>query len=73
MLEITSELVRILVCPVSQGKLIYDQINNELVCLDSALAYPVKDGVPLLLVEHARKLSENDLRKFNLEEVKQDS
>ena len=65
MLEITSELVKLLVCPVSRGKLTFDQTTNELISLDSGLAYPVRDGIPLILAEYGRKLTEEELIKYN--------
>lgn len=50
-------LLNILVCPKSGGSLIYDKINQELVCEKSKLAYPIKDGIPIMLEEKARKIS----------------
>ena len=72
MLEVTNELVKLLVCPVSQGKLIYDQANKKLVCIESGLAYPVKDGVPLLLKEESMVLSEEELGQYlNVQKVEE--
>ena len=48
------ELLNILVCPKSGGTLEYDEINNELICNESNLAYPIVDGIPVMLVEKAR-------------------
>jgi uncharacterized protein YbaR (Trm112 family) len=48
------ELLNILVCPKSGGTLEYDEKNNELICNESNLAYPIIDGIPVLLVEKAR-------------------
>jgi len=64
MLEITSELIKILECPISRGKLIYDKERGELVSLDSGYAFPVKDGVPLVLAEYGRKMKLEELEKF---------
>ena len=64
MLDITNELLKLLACPVSQGKLIYDSLSKELICIDSGLAYPVKDGVPLLLVEQSRKLTSEEINSY---------
>ena len=50
------ELIDILVCPKSGGPLEYDEKNNELVCNRSKLAYPIQDGIPVMLVEKARKI-----------------
>ena len=52
-------LLDLLVCPKSGGKLVYDKNTNELVCKQSKLAYPIKDGIPILLTDEARKI--NDL------------
>lgn len=49
-------LLNMLVCPQSQGTLDYDQKNQELICQQSGLAYPIRDGVPILLVSEARRL-----------------
>ena len=48
------ELLNILVCPKSGGTLEYDEKNNELICNESNLAYPIVDGIPVMLVEKAR-------------------
>ena len=50
-------LLEIIVCPVSKEKLIYDKGRNELLSKKAKLAYPIKDGIPILLVEEARKIS----------------
>lgn len=51
------KLLELLVCPVSKGKLEYDANRNELVSLSSNLAYPIRDGIPVMLEEEARPLS----------------
>lgn len=51
------ELLDLLVCPQSKGKLQYDKENQELICLESKLAYPIIDGIPVMLINKARKLS----------------
>lgn len=56
-MEISSELLKILVCPVTKKSLQYDKHNQELISTEAGLAYPVKDGIPILLVERARKIS----------------
>ncbi|MBP7710007.1 MAG: Trm112 family protein [Rickettsiales bacterium] len=52
----SSRLLEILVCPLCKGDLIYDEKNSELICHESKLAYQIKDGIPVMLVEEARKL-----------------
>lgn len=56
------ELLDILVCPVSKTPLIYREDTQELVSKASGLAYPIRDGIPVLLEEEARTLSDEELR-----------
>jgi hypothetical protein len=51
------KLLDILVCPVSKGPLEYDRERQELICKASGLAYPVRDGIPIMLESEARQLS----------------
>ena len=51
-----SKLLDILVCPVCKGKLYYDKEASELICGVDRLAYPIRDGIPVMLEEEARKL-----------------
>ena len=53
---IDKKLLDILVCPISKGSL--EQIGDELVCKESNLAYPIKDGIPVMLPDEARNLSD---------------
>lgn len=53
-------LLEILVCPVTKAPLIWDAENQELLCKASRLAYPVRDGVPVMLEEEARALSDQE-------------
>jgi uncharacterized protein YbaR (Trm112 family) len=48
------KLLDILVCPVTKGPLVYDRESNELISRSAKLAYPVVDGIPVLLEEEAR-------------------
>ncbi len=50
------KLLEILVCPVTKGPLIYDTENQELISEKAKLAYPIKDGIPIMLAEEARSL-----------------
>ena len=53
------ELLNSLVCPASGGDLVYDIELNELRCEKSKLAYPIKDGIPIMIPEEARQIVEN--------------
>ena len=50
------ELLEIMICPKSGGKLDYDKINQELVSRKAKIAYPIVDGIPVMLEDQARKL-----------------
>ena len=50
-------LLELLVCPVSHGPLSYDAKAKELISKEAGLAFPVRDGIPIMLPEEARKLS----------------
>lgn len=52
------ELLRILVCPLTRGPLRYDEEAQELISEQAGLAFPIRDGVPVMLVEEARRLGE---------------
>ena len=51
-------LLEILVCPVTKQPLDYDRAANELISRSAGLAYPIRDGIPVMLPEEARKLDE---------------
>jgi uncharacterized protein YbaR (Trm112 family) len=53
-------LLEILVCPVSRGPLVYDRARSELVSKAARLAYPIRDGVPVMLPEEARTLDDGE-------------
>jgi uncharacterized protein len=50
------KLLEILVCPVTKGPLVYDRERQELVSKTARLAYPIRDGIPVMLEEEARRL-----------------
>jgi uncharacterized protein YbaR (Trm112 family) len=58
MAVIDSKLLEILVCPLTKGPLRYDAEAGELISERAKLAYPIRDGIPIMLVEEARKLEE---------------
>ncbi len=53
-------LLEVLVCPVTRGPLTYDRERGELVSQGARLAYPIRDGVPIMLPEEARELTDAD-------------
>jgi len=53
------KLLEILVCPLTKGPLRYDADKQELVSDQASLAYPIRDGIPIMLVDEARKLDED--------------
>jgi uncharacterized protein len=58
--EVDPRLLEILVCPVTQGPLEYDRAKGELISRSARLAYPIRDGVPIMLPEEARELTDGD-------------
>lgn len=59
MSKLDKKLLDILVCPLSKGALRYDEERQELISDKAGLAFPVREGIPIMLVEEARKLNEN--------------
>ena len=58
--EVDPRLLEILVCPVTHGPLEYDRAKAELISRGARLAYPIRDGVPIMLPEEARELGDAD-------------
>jgi uncharacterized protein YbaR (Trm112 family) len=56
--KLDPKLLEILVCPVTKGPLEYDREKQELISRKAKLAYPIRDGFPIMLQEEARKLSD---------------
>jgi len=52
--------VELTVCPQCNDKLNYDKNTNELICNNCAVAFPIEDGIPVMLIEQARKLDKQD-------------
>jgi uncharacterized protein len=55
-LGIDPKMLELLVCPVTKGPLEYDAVRQELVSVSAKLAYPIRDGIPIMLADEARKL-----------------
>lgn len=62
--DVDPKLLEILVCPVTKATLRYDRERQELISLEAGLAYPIRDGIPIMLVDEARQL--NDAEKARL-------
>ena len=54
--KISNELLEILACPLCKGDLFYDEKNQELICDQSKLAFKIIDGIPIMLINEARKI-----------------
>ena len=62
-----SKLLEILVCPVTKGNLTYDRNRQELLSQGAGLAYPIRDGIPIMLEDEARRLSPEELEGLRRE------
>ena len=56
--ELDPKLLELVVCPLTKGPLTYDRENNELISKQADLAYPIRDGIPIMLVGEARALKD---------------
>ncbi len=61
-MEISSELLKLLVCPITKEPLAYDKNAQELISEGAGLAYPIRDAIPILLVDQARRINKNAFR-----------
>ena len=59
-MDVDPKLLEILVCHLTKGPLIYDRERQELISKKAGLAYPIRDGIPVMLAEEARTLSERE-------------
>lgn len=57
-------LLELLVCPVTKGPLDYDRESQELLSRSARLAYPIRDGIPVMLEDEARTLSDEELERL---------
>jgi uncharacterized protein YbaR (Trm112 family) len=60
--EVDPKLLEILVCPVTKGPLEYDREHQELISRKAGLAYPIREGIPIMLADEARSLDEDGRR-----------
>lgn len=64
-LGMDTKLLELLVCPVTKGPLTFDREKQELVSRSARLAYPVRDGIPILLENEARVLTDEEIEKLH--------
>jgi uncharacterized protein len=57
--DIDPKLLEMLVCPLTKGPLRYDRAAQELISEEAGLAYPIRDGIPIMLVDEARPLGDD--------------
>jgi uncharacterized protein YbaR (Trm112 family) len=60
MSDVDPKLLEVLVCPQTRGPLRYDKVKQELISESARLAYPVRDGVPIMLIDEARELGADE-------------
>lgn len=58
------KLLELLVCPLTKTRLVYDANTRELLSKAAGLAFPIRNGVPLMIEDAARKLTDDDLRRL---------
>ena len=62
--EVDPKLLEILVCPQTKGPLVYEREAGELLSKKARLAYPIRDGIPIMLPDEARELSDAEIAKL---------
>ena len=62
--DIDPKLLEILVCPVTKASLRYDRQRQELISLEAGLAYPIRDGIPIMLADEARRLDDAEKSRY---------
>jgi uncharacterized protein YbaR (Trm112 family) len=67
--DIDPKLLEILVCPLTKGPLRYDRAAQGLISEEAGLAYPIRDGIPIMLVDEARALREDEIAAKRLPPV----
>jgi uncharacterized protein len=64
MTDVDPKLLEILVCPLTKASLVYDRAAQELVSPQAGLAYPIRDGIPIMLVDEARTLGDEEKARY---------
>jgi uncharacterized protein YbaR (Trm112 family) len=54
------KLLEILVCPLCKGPLVHDKAAREMICKGDRLAFPIRDGIPVMLIDEARRLEDSE-------------
>jgi len=65
MADIDPKLLEILVCPLTKAPLRYDRGRQELISVEAGLAYPIRDGIPIMLVDEARRLDDAEQARLS--------
>ncbi len=63
-MRISSELLKILVCPITKEKLIYDEVAQELISPVARLSFPIVEGIPIMLINQAKEVSLSRIKKI---------
>lgn len=66
--RVDRRLLEILVCPLCKGPLVYRRAEQELICLADRLAFPVRDGIPVMLEDEARSLASDEAEAIRREQ-----
>ncbi|MCP5365293.1 MAG: Trm112 family protein [Hyphomicrobiales bacterium] len=61
--KIDPKLLELLVCPLTKEALRYNEEADELISISAGLAYPVRDGIPIMLVDEARTIDDDEMRR----------
>jgi uncharacterized protein YbaR (Trm112 family) len=61
--SVDRKLLDILVCPLTKSTLRYDDAKQELISDRAGLAYPIRDGIPIMLMDEARKMDESEIKR----------
>lgn len=56
------KMLELLVCPLTKDTLVYNKIKQELISQRARLAYPIRDGIPIMLASEARPIQENEIK-----------
>jgi uncharacterized protein YbaR (Trm112 family) len=62
--DVDPRLLEILVCPLTKAPLRYERAAQELVSVEAGIAYPIRDGIPIMLVDEARPLGDDEKAKY---------